>query len=111
MQRLVDYDWPGNVRELENAIERACVLGSSDQILQEDLPDSVMDAPATSVESSPLDLHASVSEAKRQAVISAFIRARRSYTETAKLLGVHPNYLHRLIRNLKIKSVLEGEES
>jgi len=42
--RLVNYDWPGNVRELENAIERAVVLGSTDQLLAEDLPEAVLEA-------------------------------------------------------------------
>ena len=31
--------WPGNIRELENAIQRALVMGSSDWILPEDLPE------------------------------------------------------------------------
>ena len=51
MQRMLDYDWPGNVRELENAIERACVLGSSEQIQPEDLPETLIDrrrSPGTS---------------------------------------------------------------
>ncbi len=42
MAGLMNYDWPGNVRELENAIERALVLGVSDTILLEDLPESVV---------------------------------------------------------------------
>jgi transcriptional regulator with GAF, ATPase, and Fis domain len=41
--RLINYDWPGNVRELENAIERALVLGASDAIQPEDLPESVLE--------------------------------------------------------------------
>src|SRR5579871_751224 len=36
---LQNYSWPGNVRELENAIERAVVLGATDTILAEDLPE------------------------------------------------------------------------
>jgi Nif-specific regulatory protein len=43
---LTNYDWPGNVRELENAIERAVVLGSSDMILPEDLPETKRNPPA-----------------------------------------------------------------
>ena len=42
--RLMRYTWPGNVRELENAIERAVVLGSSDLIVPEDLPETVLEA-------------------------------------------------------------------
>ena len=110
MQRMLDYDWPGNVRELENAIERACVLGSSDQIQPEDLPETLIDTTSSGpVEDS--GLHACVLAAKRRAVIAAFRQAGGSYTETAKLLGVHPNYLHRLIRNLKIKATLDDQEA
>ena len=35
---LLEYDWPGNVRELENAIERALVIGKSDEVRPADLP-------------------------------------------------------------------------
>src|SRR3989454_2370839 len=41
---LMNYEWPGNVRELENAIERAVVLGSSDVIRPEELPESILEA-------------------------------------------------------------------
>ena len=30
-----------------------------------------------------------------------------SYAEAARILGVHPNYLHRLIRNLELKDILK----
>jgi two-component system response regulator HydG len=38
---LARYAWPGNVRQLENAIERAVVLASSDQLGVADLPETV----------------------------------------------------------------------
>ncbi|TES91084.1 MAG: sigma-54-dependent Fis family transcriptional regulator [Desulfobacteraceae bacterium] len=38
MKLLMDYNWPGNVRELENVIERALVIGRSEEIVTEDLP-------------------------------------------------------------------------
>src|SRR5215204_1775447 len=44
---LTAYDWPGNVRELENTIERAIVLGTTDWILPEDLPDPLLEAKVT----------------------------------------------------------------
>lgn len=42
MQALQSYDWPGNVRELENAIERAAVLTTSNQIRAKDLPTHIL---------------------------------------------------------------------
>jgi len=109
LRYLVGYDWPGNVRELQNAIERAVVLGSSDQIVPEDLPDSLLDAPAIAAPGGAPELHEVVRNAKMLAIRDAFQRARGSYTDAARLLGIHPNYLHRLIRNLGLKAVLEAE--
>ena len=37
----------------------------------------------------------------------AFAAARGSYSAAARLLGLHPNYLHRLIRNLNLKALLK----
>ena len=41
---LVAYEWPGNVRELENAIERAVVLGSTEDLLLDDFPEPIIEA-------------------------------------------------------------------
>ncbi len=38
---LSGYGWPGNVRQLENAIERAVVLATGDEITPGDLPDAL----------------------------------------------------------------------
>src|SRR4030095_3981256 len=43
MACLMNYDWPGNVRELENALERALVIGSSDMLRIEDLPEGILE--------------------------------------------------------------------
>lgn len=104
--RLLGYDWPGNVRELENAIERAVVLGSTDRILLEDLPESVLESepPATAPGTK---YHEAVAQTKKEIILSAMQQAKGNYTEAAKLLGVHPNYLHRLVRNLNLKEQLK----
>jgi transcriptional regulator with GAF, ATPase, and Fis domain len=106
MACLVNYDWPGNVRELENAIERALVLGSSDMLLPEDLPESVLEQ-APGPEMSEAKYHSSVKELKKQLILDAVAQTRGNYVEAAGILGVHPNYLHRLIRNLNMKDVLK----
>jgi transcriptional regulator with GAF, ATPase, and Fis domain len=102
---LWHYDWPGNVRELENAMERAVVLGSSEFILPEDLPESVLEKAGPGA-GSITAFHDRVRESKKQLIMNAFEQADGNYTEAAKLLGLHPNYLHRLIRNLNLKGVL-----
>ena len=103
--RLMSYDWPGNVRELENAIERAVVLGTTERILPEDLPEAVLETETPNAVAST-KYHEAVMEAKKQLIINAIEQASGSYTEAAKLLGVHPNYLHRLVRNMNLKNAL-----
>ena len=105
---LLNYDWPGNVRELENAIERAVVLGSSELILPEDLPESILEK-AEPVASGINAFHDAVREAKKQLIVNAVEQARGNYTEAARLLGLHPNYLHRLVRNLDLRGTLQRQ--
>jgi len=40
-------------------------------------------------------------------IFDAVEQTRGNYVEAAGILGVHPNYLHRLIRNLDMKDVLK----
>jgi DNA-binding NtrC family response regulator len=112
MECLRRYDWPGNVRELENAIEHAVLLGGDDVVMPEDLPEVIAEGQAgDSAQGS--GYHAAISELKKKLIVQAFQQAGGSYTEAARLLGVHPNYLHRLIRNLNLKAALRaaGERS
>ncbi|MBI4892587.1 MAG: sigma 54-interacting transcriptional regulator [Acidobacteria bacterium] len=104
--RLRAYAWPGNVRELENAIERALVLGSTDLILPDDLPETVAEAGIAPAGADP-DFHEQVKQAKRQIVLRALEAAGKDYNEAARRLGLHPSNLYRLVRNLEMKSELE----
>lgn len=105
-KRLMTYDWPGNVRELENAIERAVVLGTTEQILADDLPEAVVEANTTVSDEAPSSYHELVVQTKKRMIIDAMKQANGNYTAAAKLLNLHPNYLHRLIRNLNMKDEL-----
>ncbi len=102
MACLVNYDWPGNVRELENAVERALVLGTSDVVRPEDLPESVLEKDSPPGVSAA-KYHAAVKELKKQLILNALEDAKGNYTEAARILGVHANYLHRLTRNLGLR--------
>jgi len=104
---LVNHEWPGNVRELENAMERALVLSVSDELQPEDLPESFLEknlpagAPGAKY-------HNAVKDLKKQLILNALDDAKGNYTDAARLLGVHPNYLHRLIRNLDLREALRS---
>jgi Nif-specific regulatory protein len=100
---LMAYDWPGNVRELENVIERAIVLGTTEQILPDDLPESIAESGVQSP-GSRAKFHEMIREIKKQLVNRALKDAGGSYAEAARLLGLHPNNLHRLMKTLGMKT-------
>ena len=104
---LMRYQWPGNIRELENALEHAIVLGSSNTILPDDLPEAIVEMGSPAL---PLNAHyhAAITDFKKQLVREAFRQAKGSYLEAAKNLGMHPNSLLRLIRSLDLRSDLQA---
>jgi transcriptional regulator with PAS, ATPase and Fis domain len=98
---LMQYSWPGNVRELENAIEHAIVMGLTDEILPEDLPNELLEEQSSALAAR---YHDTLNQTKRQLILTALDEANGSPVDAARLLGIHPKYLHRLIRNLNLKS-------
>jgi len=106
LDRLTKYHWPGNVRELENVIEQALALGMSDRITLEDLP--LLLSTTASRRLGSLNYHETVEGTKRDLILRAFEEADHNHTAAARLLGVHPNYLHRLLRNFDLRRTLSA---
>jgi two-component system response regulator HydG len=105
---LMEYAWPGNVRELENAMERAVVLGVSERVLPEELPEDLLES---APRESGAKYHHSVGEAKREAIIDAYVQGNGDYKQAARVLGLHPNYLLRLVRNLGLREEIKRLQS
>ncbi len=99
---LLAFPWPGNVRQLANVIERAAVLGDGRTIRREDLPDEVLAASSENAGA----FQKEVVEAKKQSILMAWRESGNDYQKTAELLGIHVNSLHRLVRQLDLKSLL-----
>jgi two-component system response regulator HydG len=103
--RLMKHDWPGNVRELENAIEQALALGLTERITEDDLPSTLSHGPRRL---GSLNYHETIEGTKRDLILRAFEQADHNHTGAARLLGVHPNYLHRLLRNFDLRRTLSA---
>ena len=105
---LLAYDWPGNVRELGNAIERAVVLGDGEAVRREDLPEEVAAAAgaADAVDPGPLDYQEALVDFKKRLILEAWRESGEDYQATAERLGIHPNSLHRMVKNLGLKEAL-----
>ena len=101
---LEAYDWPGNVRELENAIEHAVVLAEGPLILPTDLPDALWPSAGSATVGVFQD---TVADAKRDSILRAYEQAKGDYKGAAKILGLHPNYLLRLVRNLGLREAIK----
>ena len=50
--------------------------------------------------------HETIFQAKKEAILKVFKEASGDHAAAAKLLGVDPKYLYRLIRNMNLKEVL-----
>jgi transcriptional regulator with GAF, ATPase, and Fis domain len=99
---LIGYSWPGNVRELENAIEHAIVLGLTEEILPEDLPDGIFGEQSGGI--SGARYHDVLDQTRKELIRNSLREAEGNFPAAARLLGIHPKYLHRLVRNLNLKS-------
>lgn len=106
LEILLNYEWRGNIRELENAVERAIVVGSTEQILPEDLPEEIVEFAGAETDLSP-DYHQQIKLAKQKIILSAIEKAAGNYSEAARGLGIHPNNLHRIIRDLGVRGELD----
>lgn len=108
MHLLMDYHWPGNVRELENAIERAVVLATSEEVPVSVLPEQLLQS--TGVRSAeragalPPDasLFEKVADFEARTIIEALEETHYSQTEAAALLRIPLSTLNQKIKRLGI---------
>jgi transcriptional regulator with GAF, ATPase, and Fis domain len=98
------YRWPGNVRELENVIERAMVLCQGTMLVVSPLEHS---EPSASIEAGSDGPPRSLAEVLRDTKIAAIDRALAeagSQVGAAKLLGLKPPSLCRMLRELGMRA-------
>lgn len=110
MERLMDYRWPGNVRELENAVERAVVLSTAEELDLDLLPPVVRSGngsgPALGL-GHPLpdggvSFWEAVSSYERTLIVRALQSAGGVQKKAAEILQVKPTTLHEMMKRLSI---------
>jgi transcriptional regulator with GAF, ATPase, and Fis domain len=75
--------------------------------LPDDLPEAILEA-ASPVPDGSANYLGALKETKKQLVLQALQQASGNYIEAAKALGMHPNSLLRLIRNLGLKAAIKA---
>ena len=98
LRALEGYVWPGNVRQLEWAMERAVVLGESEQVELHDLPPEILEpAPAEARQPSassetagprPIIAEETWEEHEKAKIVEALDRTNWNITRAAQLLGM-----------------------
>jgi two-component system response regulator GlrR len=103
---LMSHHWPGNVRELRNAVERAVILETKDQIQPESLPDFHVEARLNKQPISNLPSAQSLDEAmnhfERELIASSLERHHFSLTKTAEQLRISRHALRYRMNRLNI---------
>ncbi len=93
MREFCEYRWPGNVRQLANIIEQAYVL---------DCEPRLPERPNTSERPVETSLPFMDLGQLRRAAVRQALRATRGHkSRAARLLGVHPNTMTRLLAQLR----------
>jgi Nif-specific regulatory protein len=107
MEIMLSYSWPGNIRELENCIQRACVIGKTNLIQEEDLFIRDAAGPASGQEDKSRNLKTAINVFKARFIRKVLEENRWNQTETAKVLDIQRTYLSRLIKELNITNSKE----
>lgn len=103
IERLYKYNWPGNVRELKNLIERLVILAESDTVSEED---SLWIQQLGRDEQQGLDISITInklvtlkkaSETMEAILIKQALEEQGSVAKAAKILGVNPSTIHRML--------------
>jgi DNA-binding NtrC family response regulator len=80
------------------------VLGTTEWILPEDLPEALLEIQTGK---SKTGYHEAVVQSKKEILLRAVEQAENNHNEAARRLGIHPNYLLRLIKNLNLSEQLK----
>jgi DNA-binding NtrC family response regulator len=96
-ERLLAYPWPGNVRELQNAIERAVALTRYEELVIEDLPETVRNykrmplLPMGEDSSELLPMH----EVEKRYILRVLEAVGGNKTSAAQILGFDRRTMYR----------------
>ena len=96
MDEMMLHEWPGNVRELRNAIERAVVIGKTDQIVPEDLPFYRPECP-------PPLFNGSLRQMERAHIAHILNENDWNMSRCARLLGIDRSTLYNKIKRYNIQ--------
>ncbi len=103
---LRNYPWPGNVRELQNLVQRLLILGSSEEITQDEVDAALGAQPQQTAPGEPTGLELPLREA-RELFEKNYLEhqlkvAGGNVSQAAQRIGLERTHLYRKLRALGI---------
>ena len=95
LEALQEYQWPGNVRELENALERAVILSSSEQIGPDVLPERVTERKSEPLVAARTPTNPTLEAIERAYILWVLQSESGNKSRAAEVLGIDPSTLYR----------------
>jgi len=92
---LLSYEWPGNVRELENAMERALLISTEDEIQQVDFP--------FQLNAHRDDHHQSLAEVERMHIEKVVTDTDWNLSKAARILQIDRTTLYNKLRRYGLR--------
>jgi DNA-binding NtrC family response regulator len=102
LRRLESFRWPGNVRELRNTLESMMVLADGDLLTEKDLPEKLLEAPATHAGSKQIPNGLTMDQLERMAIIKALDDCQNNRTHAAQRLNISVRTLQRKLKEYKL---------
>ena len=105
---LRSHHWPGNVRELRNAIERAVIICSGEEIERHHLAPYPVDqrARVRSEDTVTFPVGTPIEEVERQMILSTLKKTDNNKTRAAELLGISLKTLHNKLRLYRDRNLM-----
>ncbi|MGD9123486.1 MAG: sigma 54-interacting transcriptional regulator [Desulfarculaceae bacterium] len=97
---FMNYHWPGNIRELENIIERLVIVCREGRVTLNDLPIEIRGRINVKKQITPL--REATQHFKKEMVLEALAQAEGKKSRAAKMLGLAPSNLTRLLKSLNL---------
>ncbi|HMF55869.1 MAG TPA: sigma 54-interacting transcriptional regulator, partial [Pyrinomonadaceae bacterium] len=109
---LHSHSWPGNVRELRNAIERAVIICSGEQIERHHLAPYPVEQRrrVRNEDTVTLPVGTPIEEVERQMILRTLQRTGNNKTRAAELLGISLKTLHNKLRHYRERGLLPDFE-
>jgi transcriptional regulator with PAS, ATPase and Fis domain len=113
LEALRSHAWPGNVRELRNAIERAVIICSGEEIERHHVAPYPVEqrARVRSEDTVTLPVGTPMEEVERQMILRTLKKTEGNKTRAAELLQISLKTLHNKLRLYRERGILPEHDS